>query len=507
MATGDMFSKIKIWDLNAQSERLDLVGHTGPVTCLAFSPNSESLASGGHDLTAFLWDVRSGAKKSVFPAQGHAIQSVAFFPDGSQLVIGEGVNQEGCQGHIRIWNTVNSELLRTITLPEQGMVNCVAYAPDGRTLASATWEDGSVTLWDTATGRRLQVLRAGGRDARSVAFDPQGRTLASCGVDGQVCIWRRSENNQRVQAFDELGKTRITTAAVSPDGRIIAAGSHRAICFWDLGPDLVDGEVGVHEEVACLEFSPDGSLLACATQRSGKLLLFSTRDRKPLLGIDADPKAARVVAFTPDGQIVATGCANGSVKLWEVGSGVLRHRFDCHTSEVVDVAFSPDGRLLASIGLVGHAAKVWTVATGQEYVTLPGHEATDPVEGKAVAFSPDGRTLEITRYSRHSAAWGTERWDLTGEPILHEFVAREASGGHVRAYAPDGGSVASVSQGTVRVRNSRNGELQRAITITPHLGIVRQLLFTPDGRHLITANGNGTVYILRLAPYQSRAAK
>jgi DNA-binding beta-propeller fold protein YncE len=223
-----------------------------------------------------------------------------------------------------------------------GVVESVAFSPDGHILASAS-DDGTIRLWDTVTGRLVRTLMGHHGWIRSVAFSPDGHTLASGSTDGTIQLWDMA-NGRAIRTFtSRVGE--VSSLAFSPDGRTLAVardtGIH-PIQLWDVTV---------------------GRLIASAT----KYTSF----------VDS-------VAFSPDGKTLASGGMDKTIRLWDPATGRLIRTLTGHTGTVWSVAFSPDGKTLASGGY-DHTVRLWDAATGVPYRTLVAH--TDWVT--SVAFSPD----------------------------------------------------------------------------------------------------------------------
>ncbi|MBI1762291.1 MAG: TIR domain-containing protein, partial [Acidobacteria bacterium] len=289
----------------------------------------------------------------------------------------------------------------------------VAFAPDGRTLASGS-ADKTVKLWDVASGQERATLKGHGARVWSVAFAPDGRTLASGSADMTVRLWEVASGRKLLEFKGH--KDNVNSVAFAPDGRTLASGS------WD-----------------------------------GTVKLWEVASGRELRELKGHRAVVTAVAFAPDGRTLASGCGDDAVKLWEVASGRELREFKGHSDGVSAVAFAPDGKTLAS-GSWDKAVKLWEVASGRKLRDFKGH--SDDVS--SVAFAPDGKTLA-------SGSWNTGRPFLFGTDItikLWEVASgrelRELKGHSARvsavAFAPDGKTLASGSEDrTVKLWEVANG--------------------------------------------------
>jgi WD40 repeat protein len=415
----DRQGEVWLWDARTGQLKATLQRHEAGIRTLAFSPDGKTLATGSSDKTARLWDVASGQLKATLDAQA-GLCTLAFSPDGKMLAT-------GCGGTMRLWN-VESGQLKADLQGQQAIIEALAFSPDGKMLVAGGGRQpyslpGEAWLWDTTSGQLKAVLRGHRALVVAVAFSPDGKKLATGSWDQTVRLW--DVPSGQLQRTLQGYRARVYSYVLSRDGRSLATQSQDgALRLWDTrsGQLKVTCREAVAEPAfsAPLAFTPDGRTLAVgnAIRRMemgkpvwlGEVRLWDAESGQLQATLQGRQGRILSLAFSPDGKRLATGGGDGTVGLWDAPSRQLQVILPGRAGEVSALAFSPDGKTLASgrrsagaterrwdLGL--DEVQLWDVATGQLTMTLQGRKS--PV--RALAFSPDGRMLTAEYMSRGPA--------------------------------------------------------------------------------------------------------
>jgi WD40 repeat protein len=284
----------------------------------------------------------------------------------------------------------------------------------------------------------------------------------------------------------------ITSVAFSPDGKQLATGGHKEVTLIDPGSGDVVGKIAdFGGKVTALAYSRDGKRLAASSSNpgtAGEVRLFSCglRDLKPEKVLAAHNDVILDLAFSPDGRLLATAGYDRLIKLWDVTSGKEVRTLKDHSDAVYGVAFGPDGRLLTSAA-ADRAVKVWDVATGKRLYTLG--EATDWLY--AVAWSPDGR---------HLAAGGVDKsirvWEVSPEHghMIHSVFAHEGAVTRL-AYSSDGKTLYSLGEDRV-IKSWNAGQMVERSVYPKQPEAVLAFAVRPDHKQLALGRYDGAVIVL-----------
>jgi WD40 repeat protein/serine/threonine protein kinase len=468
VAGSDMQGNLFVWDTATGSRRLQIDAHSNPSpqrgntrnTTVNFNPDGTWLATACKEQGIVkIWDAEKGTLvRSLGQADG--FEKVVFSSKGTWVaaagwrLVGQVMSPLVC-----VWNAKTGQ--SRLVFPQSWRATCLAFSPDETRLAVGSY-DTTLTIWDLPSGKEFATYRGHAGSIASVAFSADGTRLLSLGGDGLVKSWNATRAPEVLILKGGLGTHH---AALSSDGRLVAAAA-------------LDNNVYVWE-----------------ADTGKQLQKFVVEDARPWM-----------VAFSPDGVYLAAAAAKdatGYVRVWEVKTGKLLHTLTGPAQgpgpATAAVAFSPDGKRLASGGL-DRAVRIWDVATGNELRLLPGH--TRSVTG--LAFSRDGRRLVS---GSGGMAFGSDDddlnplklkpddktvipelkvWDLdTGRENLNLSLKGK---GRAVAISPDGDVVAAaLGDNTVRLYHVATG--QEVLALKGHSRRISGIAFSPDGKRLVTGGG------------------
>jgi WD40 repeat protein len=574
-------SVLILWDVATGAELRRFVGHTKEVSSIAFSPDGRTLLTSSWDKSVRLWDAASGKEIRRLQGPKADAQEAIFSPDGRYILTrsrpryanGRNLNDDA----VNLWDANTGQIVRTFT-GHTGTVLTISFSRDGQSILTGS-DDKTARLWQTATGREL--MRFIGHDDAIIwaEFAPDGKSVwtqsqyaynRESSKDTSVRQWdvatgkelRRVEKLGMPVEFSHDGRfllvsnddekrtarmldantlqeikryERVTSArGFSNDDRLIlAVSNYYAPVAWDAATETpVQIFSGVSSSVSSSVFSPDGEQILTAGKSAA---LWSTITGRETERFSSDSGYVQTAVFSPDGSKILTGGFNDFVRLWDVATPAEIRRLN----KGDEVAFSPDGRFIATQGvdnghvyialwdagtgteirrfiggimgqiafspdsrflLTGGAdktARLWDVATGKDLRHFTG-TPTWLGTGAAIAFSPNGRYL-LAGSSLHSSYpdHAAQVWDVSTGRELHRLKGH-TGWVHAVAISPDSKILLTGSyDGTARLWDAATGKLLRQLE--GHNSAVMSVSFSPSGEYILTGGGDSTTRLWRTA--------
>lgn len=370
--------------------------HPGGIVAGAYAPDGKTiLAVGPEDKDGYslrFWDTFTGKETARVKAAVSGVRGAAFTPDGRIA----GLCTDHC---INLYDVKSGELLRSFTPKgqERGAATLsFAFSPDGKLVAAGCMEyreDNPVRVWEVDTGKELPPFLGRGASLNAVAFSADGTRLLSgptgstFGIDGKVltnsiCVW-------------DVASRKLIRQIQSDRWNFAFAPSGQALAYENNGLDIIDIKTGksiclVPGAHAILAFSSDSKHVLALLDRSTLVLLDAASGKTVRRFEGSVGYTAKFLGFSGDGKRLAMTDGgwqgDGAVRQWDVGTGKEILLFVGHQNHVTQLAFSPDGKMLASVS-PDQTARLWDPATGKQLRVLQINNLT------AVAFSPDGKVL------------------------------------------------------------------------------------------------------------------
>jgi eukaryotic-like serine/threonine-protein kinase len=480
-----MQSHITVFDLSKKCILQRFDAHADGIYSLQFSTDGTTLVSGGKDGCVSFWYCATGELLNLTSNSVAPIYGLSFSPGGAALAT-VGWQPSSANAELKILNPKTAQRMRTFEEP--GQVVCLAYSPDGTTLATAG-TDQLISLWDIASGRLRAKFTGHTGVVWALAWSPDGQRLATAGWDGTVRVW----DVTRRQDAEPIPTAANFSVAFSPDGEVLAGGG-AGVQLWDAEcgelfktlPEMNMGDVRV-------AFSPDGKLLA-AFGEDNVIHFYSTKQWAHLGTIPAPAHPITAMSFSPDSQTLAVPVLDKSVRLYDVRTRAERLRLEGGKEHIVTVAFTPDGNTLIT---GGKPIRFWDPITGQERPTRI-QSLTESGSAVRLAVSPDGRKLAAAL-----ANYSVVLFDL--QTMTEEFRLK----GHKdeifgMTFSPDGRTLATASwDSTMKLWHVASGE--PLLTFKSKLGVSWSVAFSPDNSMLAFGSGRsdgGEITLLRVPVHE-----
>lgn len=531
LLAGGQDGMLSIWDLRRPPSTGDTTAppnprvlstrkHEKPLNFVGYARQGETILSAGDDRSVTLWDANTEAPQAslAWPSLGSpsgagsdasargvakkesdkGILSLDLSPSGTMLLTA------GEDTVVRVYDVAENKLV--LSLPHRDVVFSAKYSPSGTRIVTAC-RDQLVRIFDAETGVLLRALGPSSasdalRDSKALAkqtdghrgevrfavFSQDGQRLFSAGEDNMVILWD-PETGQKIRTLQGHAGP-ITSIDESPDRRqLLTASEDNTARIWDVqtGQPLLSLEAHTDRLISAI-YSPDGDTIATLSY-DGTVRLWQPK-RRPHVRIAAHNDWVRSAVFSPmPGQrFVLSASADGTGRIWDLQSGLLRLELRGHPEWVNSAAYSRDGRFIVTASM-DHTARVWNAESGRLLATLTGH--ADWI--RSAAFSPNGEMIVTASKDKTARIWSGPQWQTWTALVGHEGAVTSA------VFSSDGKEVltASEDQTARRFRVSDGAELGR---LSGHGDWVRHAVYSSDGKRILTASRDRTAVVWDLLP-------
>jgi WD40 repeat protein len=492
VATASSDLTARIWDAKTGEPVAELTGSEGEVRNATFSPDGKYVVTSSEppDTTARIWEASTG--KLVARLVGHtgSVAIAIFSPDGTRLAT------EAFDGTGKIWDVNSGTALFTLK-DLSGPVAAIAFSPDGKRLVTENASDPDIgpytaKVWDVTTGKALLTLQGHSDAISAVAFSGDGKYVVTASWDKTARVWDARTGKVVAELREHL--LRVTNVAVIAD-KIATTSTDGTVKIWRMaGGNSLMTISDLAGPVAAIAFSPDGKRLITtksgpdsaksrgtitkepdAITESSTAKVWNVATGKEIFTLTGHSAPISAVAFSRDGKYVVTASGDKTARVWDVSTEETVTRLPGRN--FFTTVFSADGTYLVTVTAnQDNIAQVWARNTG-ESIELKGH--TDRIYDAAFSPDPDGKYVVTASKDKTARVWETSTGNCVAELIGHTGPVLSA------ALSRDGRCVVTNSEQTARVWETSTGAFRQLEGFT---GPVWRMALSPDGKWVATAS-------------------
>ncbi|MBX0331190.1 WD40 repeat domain-containing protein [Oscillochloris sp. ZM17-4] len=459
--------QVRVLDAATLADHVPPILFDQPVFNVAFSPAGDLIATADNDGHVRLWSTQTGApagdliSPGANPDNPQQVIALAFAPDGRTLASG------GLDLKVHLWDLADRREIGQF-VGHSNTIQALAFAPDGSFLVSGSI-DTSIRVWSPTSGAELLRLMGHTAPLLSLSISPRGDTLISSSTDQTVRLW----------SLDLVHGATLNGVASSVDGKQIATtGINGLVKIWDAASGQIMRTLTVPENtIYNVHFSPDGRYLVAAGE-SGKTYVWQAAN------LAADPKTLACtpsgpcfsVAFSDDSTLLATSGGSGTVRIWDVATLSIQSELTSDMTQARGLSFSADKRLLA-VAAGTDGLRVWDLASGSPVPDLTADSSIN-----SVAFSPQGRRLAVAGVGSPPSIMDLD----DGARLTLDLTTTES---YRILFSADGTRLATTNaDGTAQIWDALTGTLLMSLT---GMNSPNDAAFSPDGARLFIADNSG----------------
>ncbi|MEL7067778.1 MAG: caspase family protein [Cyanobacteria bacterium J06581_3] len=486
LATAGADNLVKIWDTTgAQQTPVSTIEHSSPVRFVSFSP-----ATGNANQQ---WVVSASAEKVIVSVidtgkqvfafdSNDPITAVKFSPDGQRLAIANAA------GKMSVRAVASNQNL--FSVDSGSTINAVSFSPDGQSLAAAM-NNRNATIFDLKS-KKQQFVLAHASLVKDVSFSPDGKQIATASFDETARIWDAETGNELAR-FEHEDEVKTVTFSPTDSNYVATTSFNEAVQVWDIRAKQVSDTLSHESLVNVVSFHPTNRAQLATASDDNIAKVWNTTPTANAYQISHEG-AVQTASFSPDGGEWVVTASNqtagdkvrGTINVWKATDGSLVRSIVAQQG-IRTLSLSENGTLIVTAGF-DNIARVWNARTGEQVREL---KHSDTI--LSVGLSPDAQKIATTSTDRKARIW-----DQTGNLVAtleHSAEVKSAS------FNSDGSLLVTASRD--QTAGVWDVETEELVTELLHLGPVREAIFSPDDRYIVTttlsdtrtASNNNSAYV------------